>query len=280
MISTVKELDQKFDSYTDQWYADCYFKYGSVEGAEKNIDTYISTPGYHRVINKLGIIKSVGRHQVSMSEVLYFFAYKALEPNIGIETLYKKMPLSFKTSIATLHRIHKRVLGDSQARNATAVLFYDENNNVLLGKETQNSPVYGKFQGAYSLPMTFSIADEDSRVSVLRVIQQEVLSNQAGVGNLKINSKLTQKLIPQNILPAFSLNILDIAVKVYALPLNFNINDIYSPKLQDFILTSRDKIPENMRIGITDILDAFWESSQEVPVYIQSKLNLALLSNL
>ncbi|CAN5319033.1 hypothetical protein BH10PAT1_BH10PAT1_4100 [soil metagenome] len=263
--------------YSNEWYVDLYFKYGSVDEAEKHCDTYLSTPSYHRLLNRLGIIKTIGRREVSLTEIFYFFAYKALEPSIGIETLYKQMPMSFKTSLGTLHRIYERIVGNDQCRTATAVVFYDQNNNILLGKETQNKPMYGKFEGNYSLPMTFCVANEDPKISVLRVIQQEVLSKNAGEGKLKVNSSLTNDLIPENLESSLSLKILDIDLKVYYLPMNFDLKKAESAKLNDFILVSKDNIPALLRIGINDILDIYWGKSDEVLQPIQSKLNLALL---
>ncbi len=261
-----------------QWYIAQYLKYGSVEEVYKahRWDILIPIASYHRLIARAGIVKSSGRREVSLSEMLYFFAQKALEPSIGIETLYyQKMPPNFQTSLSTLHRIYKGIVERKPTRVAAALFIHPHDNpgQILLGEENITARRFGRTRGDLSVPMCFAQESEAASQSVLRVLQQEVLSPMA---------------IGQNIQPLHSIepfayfDILDVRVSMYELTLPESVM-LGSYKLANLHFEDASQIfhqERAFRSGVVQMIEAYQEyktANVWQPKALTSDLNLALL---
>ena len=274
MVENLPELPK----YSDQWYIYQYLLYGSVEKAliANRWDVKISTAGYHRLVKKYGIIKSAGRREASLTELLQFFVEKALEPSAGIETIYYQMPPSFQTSLATLHRTYHNLL-KSNHRLATGLVIhpYQQAGKILVGQEVSTKKRYGKYRGDWSIPLTFSQEDETNSVSVLRVLQQEVLSDIALSGKLRLEAPLTQEIIMPDIQPILNFYILDVCVRVYEVNLPQNLdNYVAAAKLENLQFARIDSLDNlgEFRTGVLEMLENLYTEDELV-----SGLNKALL---
>lgn len=265
---------------TDQWYIAQYLKHGSVEEVYKahRWDIRIPIASYHRLVKRFGIVKSSGRREVSLSEMLYFFAHKALTPSVGIETLYSQMPPSFQTSLATLHRIYKSIVNKKPTRVATALFIYDGGNQkqILLGEENITARRFGRTRGDLSVPMCFAQDGESNDLSVLRVLQQEVLAPMA-----------IQQTIPEfsNLIPFAYFDILDVRVALYELSLPRGVT-LGSYKLTNLHFENTSKIFNNeraIRTGVKQMIEAYKQYKSAYswqPRALTSDINLALFGEI
>ena len=205
-----------------------YLKYGSVDEVLR-INRYglpISSAAYHRLLDKKGIIKAAGPNS-KMAEILGFLT-KFAEENIPIDKLYKKMPLSFMTSLATLYRIVSYVKEGITRRIATGLIITAGNNkDRILVADDVSTPrlTLGKPFGAISIPMGFSRKRDPREDAILRILQQEVFSNFAIKGKIP-------DLIPPRPKPFMFLDIADVRVEVFHLSLSPLISILISPILK------------------------------------------------
>ncbi|RJR28800.1 hypothetical protein C4564_04465 [Candidatus Microgenomates bacterium] len=276
--------------YTDKWLAKLYLQYGSVEEALKSHLEPIpySVAHFHRAINKMGLVRSAGRH-VSFPETLHFFREQALAPGTPLESLYKNMPPSFQVSIATLHRIYKLIEENTVRRYASAVLISPEYNpnEVLLANELTGNSRYGKRVGDVCVPMSFSKKNETPRDSVLRVLQHEFSASMAVSGKLSTHSEFVDNIIPKNLNPFMYLNIIDVRVAVYSirLPLELcNLDACSSFRVTEHRFETLGSVlsePKNLRLGIVEMVtcyeDLLMGRQSEAPVQQTSLVNLALV---
>lgn len=245
--------------YTDAWFVALYLMYGSVEEVIRSYDGMlpISVANYHRLVKKFGLVKSAGRH-VSLPETLHFFREKAMDPDLPIEQIYRSMPPSFQTSIATLHRIYHSIEQRVIRRCAAALIIVDrlDPNVVLIGKEVFGNSRYGKKVGDLSIPMSFAKKDESDFDSALRVLQQEVFSREAISGNLKPDSELVTSMLSKDISPISYFDIVDVRVKVYQLVLPEVPFGFSSYKLIEHKMTNLYDLDGGAcREGVTDMLN-------------------------
>lgn len=197
-----------------------YLKYGSVDEAFRKNDynLAISYAGYHRLLDKWGIVKSAGPNK-KLSEAICFFT--CLSHNkVPLERMYKRMPPSFQTSMNTLHRIMGYMKEGVIRRYGTALVIsnLDDPNEVLVGNDVASPNVVvdervGKRFGDVSLPMTFSTKNESYQKSILRVLQHEVFSDKAV-------QQMIPDVIPDNIEPFMYMTIADISVQVFNIKVN------------------------------------------------------------
>jgi ADP-ribose pyrophosphatase YjhB (NUDIX family) len=262
-----------------------YLKYGSVDEVlrrQDELNLYLSQAGMHRLLNKWGVVKAAGPN-TKLSEAVYFLERLA-EEKIPLERLYRKMPPSFQTSTMTLHRILNHIKEGVIRRAATALIITREGDNrILIGKDISTPhEQYGKFYGAFSVPMGFSKRNEVSRDSVLRVLQQEVFSNQVVAQNFPYN------LVNRSLKPIIHFDVLDIRLSVYHVELDNelgNIENVNSFKLTDFSYMDVNEIfttKDFFRAGVPEICGVFSKQkaletglNNDVSV-IMSDLNLAL----
>jgi len=159
-----------------------YLAYGSVDKVfEANgYELPISYPGFHHLLNRWGIVKAAGPN-TKWSEVLAFFNRMVIE-KLPLESLYRKMPPSFSTSVSTLHRVLRHVKSGLVRRAGTALVICPEGRDdvFLVGSDVAVPRLeYGKAYGAVTPPMGFSKRGEDARVRILRLLQQEVYAHDA-----------------------------------------------------------------------------------------------------
>lgn len=262
----------------DNFYKDIirlYLKYGSVDEVFKktNYDLPISYPGMHHLINRWGIVKSVGPNS-KLSEALTFLTLLT-ENKVPLEALYKKMPPSFKTSLSTMHRIAHNAKEGVVRRFGTALIVTSDQNSeqILTGHDLAHHAV--------TLPMTYSTPKEEIGTSILRVLQQEVFSE------LAVEKHNLERLIDRDPTPFMHLTIADIKVAVYNVRIDQNFIDTYgfsSYKVEEHkflpvtnMLNTTYDIP--LRPGVKNIIEGYQrylETGEFLPNQI-SNLNLALL---
>ena len=246
-----------YTRYSDEWFLDLYFQYGSVDEMIKahNYSLPISQAQLHRVIKKRGIIKAAGRH-ASMAEVLHFFAEKAIDPHIPLERLYyEKMPRNFRVSVQTLHRIYRNIERKAVRRSGVALVITSKNNPdiILTGKEKN---------GQTSLLMGYAKKVEDKEDSILRILQQEFSTKLAIKGKLARHDELAKKLISNNNNPFMYLDITDVRVKVFNIILPeelCNLDYCSSHKITNHKFINIDKLENNnnLREGVTEIISGY-----------------------
>lgn len=196
-----------------------YLEYGSVDAVfrKSHYNLPISYSGFHRLLDKWGIVKAAGPN-CKLAEAVCFLT--CLSHNqIPLERMYREMPPSFQTSLATLHRIMGHVKEGIVRRAGTALVITPEGRDdlVLVGEDVSTPRVavdqkLGKFVGAISLPMSFSKKSEAAETSILRVLQHEVFTQSAV-------DQVMPKVIPSGPEPFMYLAIADIGVQVFQLSL-------------------------------------------------------------
>lgn len=262
-----------------------YLKYGSVDEVFRvtNYDLPISYPGMHHLIKRWGIVKSAGPNS-KLSETLTFLTLLS-DNQIPMERLFKKLPPSFKTSLSTMHRILHNVKMGVIRRFGTALVITpkSQKETILIGEDITPPKIeLGKPTGSKTLPMTYSSSNEDPKISILRVLQQEVFSE------LAVNKKFPIDIIPEDPKPFMHLSIADIKVSVFHLELSdkfLNSNDFSSFKVKDHsFITSKEllKSEEIVRSGVKEIItnyNKYYKNEDKIYEEV-SELNLALLGNI
>lgn len=261
-----------------------YLKYGSVDEVFRahKYDLPISYPGFQRVLDKWGIVKAAGPNS-KLSEALSFFVHLA-EEQIPLETLYKRMPPSFKTSMGTLHRILSYIKDGVTRRAGTALVIspYKKSNLVLVGNDISTPRVeLGKPFGSVSLPMGFSRKRDTKEKAILRVLQQEVFTKQA------ISQSMPMEVIRENIDPFMYLDIADVRVSIYHLSLPKKLSgskDFSSFKLENHrFLPIKDIISgdfKHFRVGLIETILGYQRRLEMIdknvtanPIFEVSSLN-------
>lgn len=237
-----------------------YLKYGSVDAVFRRNDYNlpISYSGFHRLLTKWGIIKAAGPN-CKLAEAVCFLTLLS-QNQVPLEHMYRQMPMSFKTSLSTMHRIMGHVKEGVVRRAGTALVITRASNPaaVLIGRDVSVPRVavdakLGKFIGALSLPMGFSKANEDPRTSILRVLQHEVFTQKA------ICQKMPD-VIPTNPKPFMHLAIADISVQVFDLVLPDKLGlDFSSFKLEEHRFLSLREIyeQEGLRSGVKEVVKGY-----------------------
>ncbi|MFC1625696.1 hypothetical protein ACFL1Q_01510 [Patescibacteria group bacterium] len=263
-----------------------YLKYGSVDEVfrHNDYDLPVSYPEVHRIVKGWGIIKSTGPSSI-LSEALTFFTLLS-QTQSSMESLYKKLPPSFKTSMSTMHRLLHNIKEGVIRRVGTALIIAPEDNPylVLVGEDISTPRIeLGKPYGSTTLPMGYSRQDEDSRSSVLRILQREVFTEST------IDKTLPEDIIPANPKPISFVDIVDIRVAVYGLSFPRQIlekHPLSSYKVQNHKFVSALDLTHkgyNYRAGIREIgigylnyLDGSKTGSFLAPAVACSLVNKAL----
>ena len=208
IISSAEKREAEFNRFI----VTEYLRYGSVEEVFRRNDYNlpISYPGVQRLLDKWGIVKAAGPN-TRLSEALAFLSQLSSE-KIPLETLYRNMPPSFKTSMGTLHRILTHIRKGTIRRVGTALMLSPRANPnmVLVGNDVSVPRLeVGKSFGSISLPMGYSRRTEGREASVLRVLQQEVFTNRAIERTLPIDE------LVGSFSPFMYVDIADVRVAVY-----------------------------------------------------------------
>jgi len=281
---------REIERYSDDWFLDLYFQYGSVDEAIKRHDPTppISPAQFHRLVRSRGIIKAAGRH-ASLAEVIHFFAEKAIDPHVPLERLYyDEMPREFRTSVQTLHRIFRDVERKIIKKSGIALIITppDEPEKILVGDEKNADRFYGKRIGDTSLLMGFAKKKEPIGDSILRILQQEFSNSLTLDGALAKGGSLARELIPQDVSPFMYYDIVDVRVQAINLHMHKDLYDLASCnsyKLTNHRFANMNEFDDdlNFRGGVIEIIDGYknWlenEQEQSSPIYQTSSLNLAL----
>lgn len=249
----IKEREKEFERFV----VSEYLRYGSVDEVfRKNAyNLPISYPGVHRLLDRWGIVKSAGPNS-KLSEAICFLTSLS-DQKIPLEKLYKSMPPSFQTSMATMHRIMHNVKEGVVRRAGTALIVTPDGDpdSFLVGNDISTPRIeFGKPFGSVSVPMTFSKSREPAKVSILRILQQEVFTEKV------LNEKLPFEVIPQNPEPFMYLDIADVRVGVYNIRLPKELSEprtLSSYKLENFRYIDfpevHDNSEQNFRSGITEM---------------------------
>lgn len=260
-----------------------YLQTGSVDEIFRrhSYDLPISYPGVHRLISRWGIVKSVGPNS-KLSEAITFLVLLS-DRKIPLERLYRELPPSFQTSMATMHRILHCIKEGVVRRFGTALVItpHKREDLVLVGEDITPPKIkLGKPFGAITLPMTYSGRKEDPGVSILRVLQQEVFSR------LAIEKRFPLNMIPAIPKPFMHLKIADIGVAVYHLPLTreFSEESVFSSfKVRHHQFASFEDISKLesglvVRSGVKEIIEGYRKYLNQESVVIEevSQINLAL----
>lgn len=222
-----------------------YLKHGSVDEVFRvhRYDLPISYPGYHHLLDKWDIVKAAGPNS-KLTEALEFLTHLA-EENIPLEALYKKMPPSFKTSMATMHRILSYIKEGVTRRVGTALIITPETNHneILIGNDVSTPRLeLGKPFGALSVPMGFSRKRDTRERSILRVLQQEVYTKCA------VNRTLSEEIIPEYARPFMFLDIVDVRVEIFHILLPNKL--IKNTKFSSFKLENHRFVDSNKVLSI------------------------------
>lgn len=264
-----------------------YLKYASVDEVfrRNNYDLPISYPGVHRLIDRWGIVKTAGPNS-KLSEAISFLTCLS-DRKVPLERMYKNMPPSFQTSLATMHRIMHNIKEGVTRRSGTALMLTpgDEVSNFLVATDVSTPRIeLGKPFGSISVPMTFSKNNEPASQSILRVFQQEVFTQNV----LKENFPF--EIIPDDPEPYMYLDIADVRVGVYhiELPRDFSDTDSFSSfKMENYHYINTNEaqyFPDtHFRSGIVEMAKGFsryrFESegySEPSPYFEISHLNQQL----
>ena len=272
-----------------------YLKYGSVDELlmANQYSLPISFAGIHRILDKWDVVKAAGPNK-PITDCIGFFV-KLVEKEIPLETLYRSMPPRFAPSMTTLHRIYRQVKVEvkkkieerNMRRYGTAVLLHPEGGEylALIGRDVSPARIdVGRSFGAHSFPMGFSKFGEDSRQSILRVLQKEAFTKQTLSGSFP--KEISDKI--ENARPFMYLDIADVRVAVYSLNLSANLSDL--PNFESFKLKNYEYIDlrdlaeakginSTYRLGMAEIARGYVDylaSPDRSVSYVTSDLNLAL----
>jgi hypothetical protein len=242
-----------------------YLKYGSVDSVfiKNNYDIPVSYPQVHRIIKNWGIVKSAGPNSTFSEALCYLALFSGY--NLSPESVYRKFPPSFQTSLSTMYRILHHVKEGLIRRVGTALILtpYKSPEQILVGDDVSTPRLeLGKPFGSVSFPMGYSKEGEDTKDSILRVLQREAFTKEA------IDQKLSTKFIPKNAQPFMFLDVADVRVAVYHLELPEALSDrksLSSFKLKNFRFTSLDSLinpngnKDHFRTGIREMAVGYYK---------------------
>lgn len=236
-----------------------YLKAGSVDEVLKkfNYDLPTSSASYHRILDDWGIVKAAGPNN-KLAETLDFLTKLAYE-NIPFDKVYRKMPLRFRTSAATLYRILSYIKEGVTRRLATGLVITlkEDSGKVLVASDISTPRVdLGKNFGSTTIPMGFSKRGDPREDAILRVLQQEVFTK------LAVNRKMPKKIIPKYPKPFMYLDIADVRVEVFHLSvskklmqkINFSSYKLKGHKFIDMESLARKR---NLRVGVKEAVSGY-----------------------
>ena len=238
----------------NRWLVREYFKYGTVDEVlrKHRFSIPISYANYQRVLNKWGVVKKAGPNN-KLTEAIDFFSHLAKD-NLSFEELYSKVPLRFQTSAKTFYRIFQYIKEGLTRRVGVGLIItpFNSQTKILLGRDVSTPRIeLGKAFGQLSLPMGYARKRDSRRINILRILQQEVFTEEV------INRTLTE-IIPGNPEPFMYLDIADVRVALYHLQLPQNVSkltDFFSYKLRDYKFVGLEEIltaGKGFRVGIKE----------------------------
>lgn len=259
-----KELSpQEKERLFNSWLVSEYLKYGSVDEVYKvhKYEIPMSYPSYQRLLNRWGIVKAAGPNS-KLTEALEFLTRFAQE-NVPLESLYKRMPPSFRTSVSTMHRILGYIKEGITRRLGTALVITREarEREVLIAHDVSTPRVeLGKHFNSLSIPMGFSRKRDAREEAILRVMQQEVFASDA------VNRTFPDNVIPDYPRPFMFLDVVDVRVEVFNIVLteeDLKKRNFTSFKLKDYEFMQIDAVVKkgagnsNFRAGVYEAVKGY-----------------------
>ena len=217
----------------------------------------------YRLLDRWGVIKSAGRSHSPFGKALYFLT-KMVLTKLPLELLYyRHMPASFRETISksTLHRIARHARQGLTRTRGTALLISPEGDptSLLVADDmTIPNPSVGKYYGALSYPMTYSVDGESPTTSIRRVLQQEVLTD------LVLHRRFDLDSLAADPTPVGHMLVGDVDVAIHHLTLPWETLDhLSSFKLKNFRflnisdMAALPPLDTTVRAGIPEIASAY-----------------------
>ncbi len=280
-----RSIPREHENKLEKDFISSYLAGESVESLVMRFP-YSEAHGY-RLLDKWGVIKSAGRSQSPFGKAVYFLT-KLVETKLPLEQLYyRHMPPSIKEAISrsTLHRIARHARQGLTRTKGTALIATLENDptQILVGQDISiPNPRVGKFFGALSYPMTYSVAGEAPQTAITRVLQQEVLSSSV------LNRSFNLGLVNFDVQPMMNIIIADVDVSVYhiAIPTKL-VDSLASSKLAHLRfapvteVATLPAVDSKVRAGVREIalgyLDYLYQDQEYDSLICQLNTELALL---
>lgn len=290
MVEKLVNQEGREEELNKTWVGE-YLRWGSVDEVfrRNKYDLPISYPGFQRLLDKWGIVKAAGPNS-KLSEAITFLVLLS-DKKIPLETLYRSLPPSFKTSMATMHRILHNIKEGIVRRYGTALVITptDDSEKILVADDVSTPRLeLGKPFGSVSFPMGYSRGGEDARISILRVLQREVFTQKT------INRNFPYFVIPRRPQPLMYFDIADVRVGVFHLRLPENLSKTSSFSsyklldhrylhLTDFLVSGNDN--KHFRAGLREMAQGYQKFLEGRSLAVQpathcSSLNLALVDAL
>lgn len=260
-MSEKRQFPIKDEYKFNEFLVEQYFKHGSVNEVFKQyrFDLPISQAGYHRVLDRWGVIKTAGPNS-KLTETLEFLWYMAHD-NVPLEKLYKRIPTTFQTSAATMYRILGYVKEGITRRVGTSLVItsYKSPREILLAKDVSTPRVeLGKTFGSLTIPTGFSRKLDGRRKNIIRILQQEAFTKQT------ISREFPENVVPNDPEPFLYLDIADVRVSVYHIQLSKELSGIMnfsSFKLENYKYVGIDNILNasinNLRVGVIEAVTGY-----------------------
>lgn len=266
-----------------------FLKYGRISDVYQKEDVFVSPIGYRRLLREWGVVKSPGPNGI-FSETLAFLKRLLME-RLPLESLYRRMPNDFKTSISSLHRTLSCIKKGIVRLPGEALIVTPERypDMVLVGEEVFPRLAYGKKVGDISIPMGFAKKGEEVGMSILRILQQEVSNPLVLERSLVVGGNLTKAIIDDKKEPFMFIDIADVRVACHHIVLPGELCEerlLKSGKLNNLRFAHLDELSfiENAKIraGVKEIVEGHREridgSLDPTPFYQLSNLNKELLA--
>lgn len=239
----------------NKWLVKEYFKHGSVDEVLRvhRFSLPLSYATYQRILDKWKVVKVAGPNN-KFNEAVEFFSHLAID-NLPIESLYKKIPLRFQTSVTTFYRILEYVKEGITRRVGVGLIItpYDSEKKILVAKDISLPRIeLGKSFASLSLPMGYSRKRDSKRVNILRILQQEVFTD------MVIERKFPEEIVSLLPEPFMYLDIADVRVAIYHLQLPKSLtakSNFTSFKLCNFNYMNIEEILEKkkeFRVGVRE----------------------------
>ena len=257
-VSTEKEKDPY-----NQFLISEYLKLGSIDAVFKkhNYGLYVSYPTFARLRqtwNGNGVVSKAGPN-TSLSELLHVLTLLA-DSKMSLESFYRQhVPRQILTSIYTCYRVLQKIKEGTIRRHGTVLIITPEKDptSILVGKDVSLKHTRLGQSGDVSFPITYSKKGETPALSIRRILEREVFTQQV------IDGSFPYHLVPQKISPFTHIVLADILVQVFHLPMpEKHLKNFSSFKIQEHRFTPLEEIinsgsQNNYRPGLSEISQVY-----------------------
>jgi hypothetical protein len=254
-----RQIKEK-NGFTDETLLRLFLKLGSVESVLESFPNInVSYATYQRLISDRGIIKSpTGRPPVHIGALTDFFQTMITE-NSTIERLNKYPISGFVYGERSLYRVLKKIRTGVISHNATMILAHPQYRPDLLLTARDLCINSVDVEHSRTAPMTYSTKKEDPYFSLLRVVQQEMLSEMTINGELNVSKASTHRFLKNALNPKFYVDVLDVRVGVHILEIPTQLlSRISSERLDSmhfeslYTVAQSDPVTSEYRAGVVD----------------------------